>query len=290
VGCRIPRGAYQELPARAAALEPGRHGCVAERHHVAAGACAGARRAAETDRDEHFAAQLLRQWDGRLDADSAAAAVYEVILHRWFANVFRPRLGELFPHYIDQSSQVLLAALRLVEQPDAYWLAPAAGTLDGDAAELRDRVLRRCVREALAELRQRLGDDPTAWRWGRLHTVYFAHGAARTPELKRLLNVGPFEMGGDGFTPNNTGQNFRFSYRQVAVASYRQVVDLGDPDASLSVHTIGQSGQPESPHYADYAPLWARGAYHPMLFTRAAVEHAAEATLALQPGLSENDL
>jgi penicillin G amidase len=238
---------------------------------------------AAADRDERIAAPLLRQWDGRLDTTSAAAALYEVILHRWFANAFRPRLGALFPHYIDQSSHVLLAALRLVEQPDAYWLAPAAGTGDADAAELRDIVLRRCVREAVAELRQRLGDDPTAWRWGRLHTVYFAHGAARTPELKRLLNVGPFEMGGDGFTPNNTGQNFRFSYRQVAVASYRQVVDLGNPDASLSIHTIGQSGQPESPHYADYAPLWARGAYHPMLFTRAAVEHAAAATLTLQP-------
>lgn len=98
-----------------------------------------------------------------------------------------------------------------------------------------------------------------------------------------MLNVGPFEMPGDGFTPNNTGQNFRFSYRQVAAASYRQLVDLGNPDASLSIHPIGQSGQPESPHYADYAPLWARGVYHPMLFTRPAIEHAAEATLTLRP-------
>jgi penicillin G amidase len=235
------------------------------------------------NRDDEVAAQLLSQWNCVLERDSAAAALYEVILHRWFANAFRPRLGDLFPHYIDQSSQVLLAALRLLEEPDAYWLAPAAAMAETDAATLRDVVLRRCVREAVAELRQRCGDDPQAWRWGRLHTVYFVHGAARTPDLKHLLNVGPFEMPGDGFTPNNTGQNFRFSYRQVAVASYRQVVDLGDLDASLSIHTIGQSGQPESAHYADYAPLWARGAYHPMLFTRAAVEGAAEATLVLQP-------
>src|SRR5574341_2394214 len=213
--------------------------------------------------DEQLAAGLLRQWNGVLDSCSVAAALYEVILHRWLANAFRPRLGELFAHYIDQSSQVLLAALRLVEQPDAFWLATAAGAAEDNAAALRNTVLRRCVREAVAELRQRFGDDSQAWRWGRLHTVYFAHGAARTPELRRLLNVGPFEMPGDGFTPNNTGQNFRFSYRQVAVASYRQVVDLGNPDASLSIHTIGQKGQPESPHYADYAPLWARGEYHP---------------------------
>jgi len=236
--------------------------------------------------DAVLAAELLRRWDGVLDAGSAAAALYEVILHRWFANAFRPRLGEdLFPHYIDQTSSVLLAALRLLEQPDAFWLAPASGDATADPAQMRDAVLRRCVREAVAELRQRLGDDPQAWRWGRLHTIYFVHGAARTPELKRLLNVGPFEMPGDGFTPNNTGQNFRFSYRQVAVASYRQVVDLGNPDASLSIHTIGQSGQAESPHFADYAPLWARGEYHPMLFTRAAIADAAAATLVLQPGV-----
>jgi len=237
----------------------------------------------EEGRDARLAAALLRDWDCVLDAGSAAAAVYEVILHRWFANAFRPRLGHLFPHYIDQSGNVLLATMRLLDHPDTFWLAPAAGNGSADPAASRDATLRRCVHEAIAELRQRLGDDPQAWRWGRLHTIYFTHGAARTTELKRLLNVGPFEMPGDGFTPNNTGQNFRFSYRQVAVASYRQVVDLGNPDASLSVHTIGQSGQPESPHYADYAPLWARGDYHPMLFTRAEIEHASEGTLTLTP-------
>ncbi|MBI1815503.1 MAG: penicillin acylase family protein [Deltaproteobacteria bacterium] len=237
----------------------------------------------ETNRDSTLAQDLLRGWNGVLSIDSAAAALYEVILHRWFANAFRAQLGDLFPHYIDQSSHVLQAALRLLEQPDPFWLAAAAGAEQGDATTLRDLVLRRCVREAVAELRERLGDDPQAWRWGRLHSVLFIHGAARTPELKRLFNVGPFEMPGDGFTPNNTGQNFRFSYRQVAAASYRQVVDLGNPDASLSIHTIGQSGQPESPHFGDFAPLWARGEYHPMLFTRAAIDAVAEATLMLQP-------
>ena len=239
---------------------------------------------APRDGDSVRAAQLLREWNCVLDRDSAAAALYEVVLHRWFANVFRPRLGpELFAQYVDQSSSVLLAAIRLLEQPDPYWLMHAADTGATPPPVMRDALLRRCVREAFAELRQRLGEQPSTWRWGRLHTVYFTHGAARTPELRTLLNVGPFEMPGDGFTPNNTGQNFRFSYRQVAVASYRQVVDLGNPDASLSIHTIGQSGQPESPHYADYAPLWSRGQYHPMLFGRAAVEAACEAKLVLEP-------
>jgi penicillin G amidase len=237
----------------------------------------------DSDRSSSIAADLLRDWDCVLDADSPAAAVYEAVLHRWFANVFRPRLGDLFPYYVDQSGAVLLAAISMLEHPDPFWLAPAAGDRHAGGADMRDDVLRRCVVEAIAELRKRLGDDPRQWRWGQLHTVYFAHGAARTPALKRLLNVGPFEMPGDGFTPNNTGQNFRFSYRQVAVASYRQLIDLGNFDASLSIHTIGQSGQPESPHYADFAPLWCRGEYHPMLFSRAAVENAAEATLLLQP-------
>jgi penicillin G amidase len=239
------------------------------------------------DRDLAHAAAMLRTWDGELAVDSPAAALYEVSLHRLFANLFRPRLGEdLFPSYIDQSSAVLLATIHLLERPDGDWFAPAAHVEDGDGADvtaLRDRVLRRSVGEAWRELRERLGEDPGTWRWGRLHTVYFVHGAARTPELKKLFNVGPFEMPGDGFTPNNTGQNFRFSYRQVVTASYRQVVDLGDPDASLSIHTVGQSGQPESPHYADFAPLWARGEYHPMLFTRVAIDAAAKGTLILQP-------
>jgi penicillin amidase len=66
--------------------------------------------------------------------------------------------------------------------------------------------------------------------------------------------------------------------------SWRQVLDLSDWDASIGTHTVGQSGNPASPHFADLLPLWAKGEHHPMPFSREAVERHAASTLRLAPG------
>ena len=44
----------------------------------------------------------------------------------------------------------------------------------------------------------------------------------------------------------------------------------------------GQSGNPDSPHYRDLFPIWARDEYVPMLFSEAAVDAAAEARILLR--------
>jgi penicillin amidase len=54
-------------------------------------------------------------------------------------------------------------------------------------------------------------------------------------------------------------------------------------DASRVVNTPGESGNPDSPHYRDLAPLWADGKYFPLLYTRAAIEKATESRVVLQP-------
>ena len=61
------------------------------------------------------------------------------------------------------------------------------------------------------------------------------------------------------------------------------VVDLDYLDRSLGVNTLGQSGNPASPHYRDQFPRWLEGALHPMPFTRPAVDAGAAATLRLMP-------
>jgi len=51
----------------------------------------------------------------------------------------------------------------------------------------------------------------------------------------------------------------------------------------MTINTPGQSGDPYSPHYRDLAPLWAGGEYVPLLYSRAAVEHAASEVIRLKP-------
>ena len=45
----------------------------------------------------------------------------------------------------------------------------------------------------------------------------------------------------------------------------------------------GESGDPASPHYSDLLNDWAAGRYHPMPFTRKAVEAATAERILLTP-------
>ncbi len=132
---------------------------------------------------------------------------------------------------------------------------------------------------AVAEAERRMGPDPAAWAWGRIHRARFEHPLATTPARRAVFDLPPVPRGGDGTTPNATGSGDW----QTSGASYREVIDLADWGRSTTINVPGQSGQPTSPFYANLLPLWAEGRYHPMLFSRAAVEQHAAARLVLVP-------
>jgi penicillin amidase len=65
--------------------------------------------------------------------------------------------------------------------------------------------------------------------------------------------------------------------------SLRAISDLGDPQASVFIHSGGQSGNPLSAHYRDFAPAWARGEYVPMVTDRRRLEAGGVQRLVLAP-------
>jgi penicillin amidase len=124
-----------------------------------------------------------------------------------------------------------------------------------------------------------MGTDPGAWKWGRLHTLRFRH-----PLNQPALNRGPLPRPGDTFTVNaGSGPGFA----QANGASYRQIVDLADWDRSVMTNVPGESGDPSSLHYSDLLEAWDKGEYHPMPFTRKAVEAAVGERIVLRPGASQ---
>jgi penicillin amidase len=110
------------------------------------------------------------------------------------------------------------------------------------------------IRTAMDSLRTRLGSDPSGWRWGRFNRSQFPHAFIRSfdiPEVER--------HGGAGFVA-------------AVGATYRQVIDMNDPDASVATNAPGQSGQPGSPFYRNLVDAYGRGEYFPLAYSRAAVE------------------
>jgi penicillin amidase len=66
-------------------------------------------------------------------------------------------------------------------------------------------------------------------------------------------------------------------------ASLRAIYDLADPQASLYIHSGGQSGNVLSRHYRSFSEAWRRGEYVPMVSDRQRLEAAGVQRLVLRP-------
>tara|TARA_B100001079_G_scaffold266380_1_gene273446 strand:+ start:219 stop:1559 length:1341 start_codon:yes stop_codon:yes gene_type:complete len=118
---------------------------------------------------------------------------------------------------------------------------------------------------AVRMLSEEQGDDPSQWRWGRTQRSEFPHSlvsAYDLPEAERL--------GGAG-TVAATG------------ATFREVVDFADLDASVATIAPGQSERPGSDFYGNLTESWANQEYFPLSFSREAVEANEAFRLLLRP-------
>ena len=136
----------------------------------------------------------------------------------------------------------------------------------GGDAEQSEADPEAALATAIEQLRRDQGDDPSQWRWGRIHRSEFPH------ELVSAYDLQAGERSGGAGTVAATG------------ATYREIIDFADLDASLATNAPGQSGRPGSPFYGNLTRLWADGEYFPMSFSREAVEANALHRLTLRPG------
>jgi penicillin amidase len=215
---------------------------------------------------------LLTNWDAVMHKDSAAAALFAMWSNKLSAAVFKAHVPE--KHWPQFASRISL--VKTIEA-----LKYAAPKWFGDSSRaVRDRAMLTALDQAVAEAKQRLGNDPTKWRWGTLHKAPFTHALASNDELRALFNLPAVERGGDGNTPNATGGA---NYRQSSGASFREILDVSNWDNSMATSVPGQSGQVGSPHYNDLLPLWANGQYFPLLYSRDKIEAQAKNKLVLEP-------
>ncbi|HVQ31957.1 MAG TPA: penicillin acylase family protein [Vicinamibacteria bacterium] len=211
------------------------------------------------------AQELLSAWDGRMTRDSGGAAVFAAFHIRLAADYVAqvlPRGAAVDPALVrSASAQVLVQGL-----------AHPSGE--------RDLLVAGAFRAAVHDLAERMGDDPGAWKWGDLHQAVFAHRLAVDDAGKALFNLGPVSRPGYGYTVNMTGGG---DFSQTDGATFREVLDTSDWDNSVATSAPGQSGQPESPHFADLVPYWAEGRYFPLAFSPQKVDEVAAHRLALVP-------
>jgi len=214
---------------------------------------------------------MLRGWDGRLDAGSGPAALFEILWRELGNRMLAAIVPERARGLVDEISPSVL--LGLLAFPDRR--------LGADPAAARDALFDTALAAAWASARTQLGPDPAAWRWGTLHQVRIRHPLSRIPAIAAAFP--PIEgegSGGDSFTVMARWLRGAPAWQVAGGASYLQVIDVGAWDNSLMLNFPGQSNDPGSPHYRDQYAHWIAGEMQPMLFSRAAVDaHAVGRTI-----------
>lgn len=226
------------------------------------------------------ALDLLQAWDARAARDSGAAALFEAIRVELVDATFKDELGEQLHAAI--RGELMVAVADLLSDPQSVWF----DNVHTESTEDRDTILLQALAAAVDRLSEELGDDPNRWRWGELHTATFVNqslGISGINPIEMLFNRGPVETDGAIGTVNNIGYSLGDPFGVSFLPSFRQIVDLGRLDRSLSVHTTGQSGHPFHQHYDDLIDLWRNGQYHPMLWEREQIEAGADNHLRLIP-------
>lgn len=217
-----------------------------------------------TARDLAGPVAMLRGWDGRVEADSKAAALYEF----WSTGLQAAMAARLIPS----------AAKGLVSTAHAHLvrdllLSPDA-RLGGDPVATRDAMLTRALRDAEA---RRAGRS-----WGAIHTVVLRHPlAAMMPRLS--ADISGLGSGGDGTTVMARWWPGIANSNTTGGAMFAAVVDVGQWDDTLAIIAPGQSGDPRDPHYADLYRPWLEGRYFSLPYGQSAIDAVVESRLRLVP-------
>lgn len=207
------------------------------------------------------AVKELAAWDYVADADAIGPAIWM----RWFdqyrgavwndewisRGIKQP--GGSWGYSGDNRREPMLEVLEYLtrEYPGSIWFDDRSTP----EREGRDEIIRRTFATAVASLAKDFGNDPQQWKWGRFNQLRIG-SLSGEPDLAR--DGGP--VVGTSFTVNPGGNLGPVG----SGASWRQIVDLAQPERSVGVYPGGQSENPASPHYADQMKLWARGQYLPL--------------------------
>ncbi len=211
-----------------------------------------------TDTDLSRSLSYFRNWDFYFGPEDVPTAIFNVFWVKLIENTFKPQMGEeLFYEYIGLANIPIRAISDLLNSPDSEWF----NNPHTARRENRDEIIRKSLHDALEYLHRELGDDIRTWRWGALHRVTFKHTFGQHSPINRVVNIGPFPVGGAGTTVNN-GEYFLYDpYENILGPSMRFIVDMADPAKAYTVIPTGQSGQPLHRHYKDQTQLWLDGRY-----------------------------
>jgi penicillin G amidase len=222
------------------------------------------------------AAELMRSWDGRMLASSAAPTIAQTSIRELRRLLLEPKLGSApadqakedgslsWETYAWEMRSVWLENI-LLHRPKR-WLPEKYPNYD----ELLTSAVDAAVNNAEAP------KDLGSWRWGGFNAVEIQHPIlGKIPFIQRWSGPGVQEQSGSGYTVKAVSRGHGPSERFTA--------NLADLDQSTLNTVTGQGGNFLSPYYMDQWKAWYEGTTFALPFTAKAVEAARAHRLVLEP-------
>ena len=222
------------------------------------------------------AAELMRGWDGRMLASSAAPTIAQMSIRELRRLLLEPKLGTAsasakedgvlnWKTYSWEMRSVWLENI-LLHRPKR-WLPDKYPNYD----ELLTAAVDAAVNDADTP------KDLASWRWGAFNAVEIQHPILKNiPVIRRWSGPGVQEQSGSGYTVKAVSRSHGPSERFTA--------NLADLDQSTLNIVTGQGGNFLSAYYMDQWKAWYEGTTFTLPFSAKAVNAANTHRLVLEPG------
>ena len=226
------------------------------------------------------AAEIMRGWDGRMTADSAAATIAYRARVELTRLLLEPKLGAApkdpkqaeaplsWKTYTWGMQSVWLE--NVVHHQPQRWLPPSYSSYD--------ELLAAAVEAAVSgpqEVRDTAPKDLTSWKWGDFRPVEIQHPIlGKIPLLQRWSGPGMRPQSGSGYTVKAVSRSHG--------PSERLTVDLSDLDQTTLNLVTGEAGNFLSPYYMDQWKAWYEGSTFKLPYSQKAVAESKRHELVLK--------
>ena len=232
------------------------------------------------------AADLMRGWDGRMLATSAAPTIAENAIGELRRLLLEPKLGTAARQSSKDADSELYreSEKSAVDWKTYQWLQRSVWMENillhrpkrwlPDKYPNYDELLTTAV-EAVVN-RPEVPKDLASWHWGAFNAVEIQHPVlGKIPLVKYWAGPGVQEQSGSGYTVK--------AVTRYHGPSERFTANLADLDQSTLNIVTGQAGNFLSPYYMDHWKAWYEGTTFTLPFSPKAVEAAKAHRLALEP-------
>jgi penicillin amidase len=214
-------------------------------------------------KNEKEALSILRKWNGSNDLNDIAPTIYNKWINLYLKNTFKDELGEADYKMLLSTHIIKQVIEPQIKNENSIWWDDVTTK---DSKESRAMILNKSFHESIIALEKQLGNHTSDWTWNKVHTLEHPHPMGQIAILKKIFNVGPFEVAGSNEVINNLMFDFTDSgiYDVKGGPSTRRVIDFSDIENSMSILPTGQSGNPFSKHYNDQAEMYSLGKFRKM--------------------------